>query len=422
MSSERIRVYVIEPADSNPDLPYYQEMPDGRNYWGRRGLEHILRLADDIEWVGSADSVDVSAIEQLQPHIVVTEWKWDWREPPSTFEVSAAVSRTKAAPKVIVVHAPGILRRVRVEEALQAGVYDTITRLDEARVHQTIRSVHASRTPPLGEWLNEAPPHIRVLLAQEKDRYADPRWSIRTALEKLAPEIEVVAFAESGAAVLREAEAHKPDLILSGWSFEDTNIPMIAARLLKTQPTIPVIAMTVSLNPDMIKSAMANGVDNFFSLPPDVDELYNNLVGTYRRRKTNTQARIDKYFGGIPPVHMLVMLACNEHRDDCAALHKVLMFAGVAIEVMRWAYEPNEALSDVRSLQPDAVLIDHRVTDDDALALAGRLAVEFPDVAVVLMGDEAEESMRGWRSVKGYLKRPFSADELIRVMRAARYG
>jgi DNA-binding NarL/FixJ family response regulator len=84
-------------------------------------------------------------------------------------------------------------------------------------------------------------------------------------------------------------------------------------------------------------------------------------------------------------------LIVDDNESFLASAARLLV--GQGMTVVGSAASSDEALELARSLEPDVVLLDVQLGDEDGLELARRLDVELPDTPVILVSTHAEDEL-----------------------------
>lgn len=119
---------------------------------------------------------------------------------------------------------------------------------------------------------------IRVLLADDHTLF---RKGLRTLLEQM-PDMEVVGEVASGAEAVAQAQALVPDVILMDIQMPGTNGIEATRVILKENPHIGVILVTMLDDPESIFSGMRAGAKGYVLKEADPDELRRALEAAYR--------------------------------------------------------------------------------------------------------------------------------------------
>lgn len=114
---------------------------------------------------------------------------------------------------------------------------------------------------------------IRVLLA---DDHALFREGVRAIL-KSVPDIEIVGEAGTGQDALKLASNLKPDVILMDIQMPDLNGVEATQRILKTQPDVGIIIVTMLEDDDSLFSAMRAGARGYVLKGADKAEMLKTI-------------------------------------------------------------------------------------------------------------------------------------------------
>src|SRR5262249_2387143 len=115
-------------------------------------------------------------------------------------------------------------------------------------------------------------------------------------------------------------------------------------------------------------------------------------------------------------------LIVDDNESFLASAARLLSAQG--LDVVCSATSGDEALELVGSLDPDVVLLDVQLGDEDGLALARRLDAALPDLPVILVSTHAEDEVAeliAASPARGFLpKRALGADAIAAVLSARR--
>jgi len=136
---------------------------------------------------------------------------------------------------------------------------------------------------------------MRVLLA---DNHVRVRWALQTYLrEELG--LEMVAEVADGTALLAEARASRPDLILVEWDLPGQPLEMVLGSLRELD--IPARIIVLSRRPECERAALAAGADVFVCKagpPGQLRAALHRLIGAEIRPPGN--GTLDMYEGEKP--------------------------------------------------------------------------------------------------------------------------
>lgn len=112
---------------------------------------------------------------------------------------------------------------------------------------------------------------MRVLLA---DHHSQVRWALRTAIKE-EPRLVVVGEATEAEALLSQAQALRPDLILLEWELPGQPVEEVLSTLRAYSNGCQVIVL--SRQPECETAALAAGADAFISKAAAPEELLTAL-------------------------------------------------------------------------------------------------------------------------------------------------
>lgn len=122
--------------------------------------------------------------------------------------------------------------------------------------------------------------------------------------------------------------------------------------------------------------------------------------------------------GSIPAIRILIVDDIPETRASI----KQLLELEEGLSVVGEAGDGREAIASTRQIMPDCVLMDINMPVMDGIVAAESIAIEHPDVAVVMMSVQGEqEYLRKAMAVgaRDYLVKPFECNELTNAIRRA---
>ena len=141
-----------------------------------------------------------------------------------------------------------------------------------------------------------APPRpIRICIVDDQTLF---RQTLSMVVAE-QPGLAVVAEASNGEEAIRRALKEKPDLILM-----DIGLPKIdgleATRRIKEDlPSVRVIAITAYPSFDMLRRAMAAGIDSFVLKDAKVDELAATIRLTMAGRRVFNGGLLERFLNGV---------------------------------------------------------------------------------------------------------------------------
>ncbi len=110
---------------------------------------------------------------------------------------------------------------------------------------------------------------IRVVLADDHRFFRD---GVRLVLDA-APDIEVVGEAETGEEAIARTEAIQPDAVVMDVSMPGVNGIEATRRLLRSQPNLQVLVLTMHEDDDLVFAAMRAGARGYLLKNTSPDEL-----------------------------------------------------------------------------------------------------------------------------------------------------
>lgn len=123
----------------------------------------------------------------------------------------------------------------------------------------------------------------------------------------------------------------------------------------------------------------------------------------------------------LRPVDILRVVVVDDHRAFADAL-SVRLDAEPDLAVVGRAVSASDADSAVQALDPDVVILDVDLGEDDGIELATRLIAAYPSLRVVIATchDDAQTAARALRAwVAAFLPKECSIPELLRAIRGA---
>ena len=112
---------------------------------------------------------------------------------------------------------------------------------------------------------------MRVLLA---DHHSQVRWALRTAIKE-EPRLVVVGEVTEAEALLSQAQALRPDLILLEWELPGQPVEEVLSTIRAYRSGCQV--MVLSRQPECETAALAAGADAFISKAAAPEELLTAL-------------------------------------------------------------------------------------------------------------------------------------------------
>jgi two-component system, response regulator PdtaR len=123
---------------------------------------------------------------------------------------------------------------------------------------------------------------------------ADDTATMQHFYESLLPKLghEVVAIAATGAELVRQAEAMKPDLVITDIKMPDMDGLEAAAKIYEQQP-LPIIVVSGYYDQELIDRAAAEHVSAYLLKPLDVNVLGAQISIVMRRFEEFTILRME---------------------------------------------------------------------------------------------------------------------------------
>ena len=90
--------------------------------------------------------------------------------------------------------------------------------------------------------------------------------------------------------------------------------------------------------------------------------------------------------------------------------------------VVSWVRNSKNILARVESLSPDVVILNTNMPDMDAMAILSKIKADYPLLEVIMLAEEnsIKTAIVGMqRGAVDYLKKPVSANELIKKVKTA---
>lgn len=117
--------------------------------------------------------------------------------------------------------------------------------------------------------------HILVIISDAQIRYLLSRVLQSSGF--------LVSLYENMPAAQKQIETHAPDLIILDEQIAGENGLEIASRLLKENPTQPIILFVRNDTPDLLKSALRIGISDYLCLPLRTENILQSITNTIER-------------------------------------------------------------------------------------------------------------------------------------------
>jgi len=108
---------------------------------------------------------------------------------------------------------------------------------------------------------------IRLLLVEDHELMSQ---GLRVLLE---PEHKIVGIVRDGTLVLAGVREHQPDVVLLDLDLPHQDSSGILAELVAMQPTLPVVVVTMHVEPIVADYALRLGAHGFVSKASSIEEL-----------------------------------------------------------------------------------------------------------------------------------------------------
>ena len=124
---------------------------------------------------------------------------------------------------------------------------------------------------------------IRLLLVEDHQLMSQ---GLRQLLE---PEHSIVAIVRDGALVLAGIREHEPDVVLLDLDLPNQSGSEILAELAAAYPTLPVVVVTMQVEPIVADHALRLGARGFVTKVSSVDELRLAIREAMKGRRLRSQ-------------------------------------------------------------------------------------------------------------------------------------
>lgn len=115
---------------------------------------------------------------------------------------------------------------------------------------------------------------VRVVLADDHPMY---RYGLGAILDQ-AESVEVVATVSDGEALVRAAAVHRPDVVVTDLSMPDLDGVEATRRLLRTQPELAVLVLTMHEDDEHVFAALRAGARGYLVKGAGGEEIVSAVV------------------------------------------------------------------------------------------------------------------------------------------------
>lgn len=189
-----------------------------------------------------------------------------------------------------------------------------------------------------------------------------------------------------------------------------------ARKLRESGFTKPLVALTAAHMKGDVDICLASGFSAYLSKPVDQHQIHVCLARYFTPlAKGNTAAPPDVKQRQAASDGAGVVLLVEDDPDALQATSGLLKLLGWDVIA---AADASEAVEEARKYRPSVALVDLHLPDLDGYQVATQLHMVLPDVKVVIAsGEEIDADRASEAGVSSGLLKPFSIDQLERVLR-----
>jgi DNA-binding NarL/FixJ family response regulator len=121
----------------------------------------------------------------------------------------------------------------------------------------------------------------RILLVDGQPLFRQGLWSLLSSHK----EFVVVGEASDGEQAWDQANAHRPDLVLTDMALPDADASQVIAKIKRWLPSVKVVVLTESTLDQHVRKALRAGVDGYVLKGASLDELRMALRAAHEGRR-----------------------------------------------------------------------------------------------------------------------------------------
>lgn len=224
---------------------------------------------------------------------------------------------------------------------------------------------------------------------------------------------QVVADLASGGHLLATIEQHAPNIVCLDYHLPDADGIELLKEIHAAHPTVAVVMITGSTDPDLESAAAEAGAAGFIHKPFSPERILGELRQVAHMQRLLVAAAKSQ---GEVVVHKARARAVIA--DDSATMRMLLkaILERLAIEVVGEAWDGKQAVELVAQHRPDIVCLDVDMPVMNGLEALAAIHAAQPDVKVLMITGSASRDaiLQASKSgAKGYILKPFQPEKVV---------
>ncbi len=224
---------------------------------------------------------------------------------------------------------------------------------------------------------------------------------------------QVVADLASGSHLLAMIAQHGPNIVCLDYHLPDADGLELLKEIHAAHPTVAVVMITGSTDPDLEGAAAEAGAAGFIHKPFSPERIVNELRQVAHMQRLLASAAKSQ---GEVTVHTARAHAVIA--DDSATMRMLLkaILERMSIQVVGEAWDGKQAVELVAQHRPDIVCLDVDMPVMNGLEALAEIHASHPEVKVLMItGSSSREAIMqaGKLGAKGYILKPFQPEKVV---------
>lgn len=248
----------------------------------------------------------------------------------------------------------------------------------------------------------------------------DDAAAVRGVLRALLADegYHVVADLGGGSSLLATVERHEPDIVCLDYNLPDADGLDLLKQIHAAHPTVAVVMITGSTDPDLEGAAAEAGAAGFIHKPFSPDKILKELhqVVYTRRLLAATQQQASAAAPAVAMPRAKAVIA-----DDSATMRLLLkaILERAAVAVVGEASDGKQAVELAAQHRPDIVCLDLDMPVMNGLEALQAIHAAAPAIKVMMITGNASRDailQAGKAGARGYILKPFRPEKVTEAI------